>query len=45
MMWELLDVTTQSTTSEQAIQANFSDKAKTTGHLSGGDSGDDPSSS
>jgi hypothetical protein len=28
-----------------AIQANFSDKAKTVSHLSGGDGGDDPGSS
>ena len=45
MMWELLDVTTQYTTDEDGIQANFSGKAKSTGHLSGGDGGDDPASS
>jgi hypothetical protein len=45
MTRELLDVTAQYTTGEEAIQANFSDKAKTVSHLSGGDGGDDPGSS
>jgi hypothetical protein len=40
-MRELLDVTTQYATSEEAIQANFSGKAKATGHLNGGDGGND----
>jgi hypothetical protein len=45
MTWELLDVATQYTTSKEAIQANFSAKVKAAGHLSGGDSGDDPAMS
>jgi hypothetical protein len=42
---ELLDVTTQCATGEEAVQANFSDKAKATGHLSGRDGTDGPASS
>jgi hypothetical protein len=45
MMQELLDVATQYATSEEAVQANFSSKIKTVGHLSGGDGGDEPTSS
>ena len=45
MMWELLDIVAQYATSEEAIQANFCGKAKVVGHLSGGDSTDDPVSS
>jgi hypothetical protein len=37
MTSELMGVTTQYATSEEAIQANFSGKAKATGHFSGGD--------
>jgi hypothetical protein len=44
-MRELLDVTTQYATSEEAVQANFSGKAKAISHLSGGDISDDPASS
>ena len=43
--WELLDVTTQYATGKEAVQSNFSGKAKTVGHLSGGDGGDKPASS
>ena len=43
--WELLDITTKYATGEKAVQANFSSKAKATGHLSGRDGGDYPSSS
>jgi hypothetical protein len=43
-MRELLDIATQYATSEEAVQANFSGKAKATDHLSVGDSGDDPTS-
>jgi hypothetical protein len=42
MTWELLDVTTQYAASEEAVQANFSGKAKAAYHLSGRDNGDDP---
>jgi hypothetical protein len=42
MTRELLDVTTQYATNEEVVQANFSGKAKATGHLSGGNGGDDP---
>jgi hypothetical protein len=45
MTWELLDIATQYATGEEAIQTNFSDKAKATSHLNGGDGGDDPASS
>jgi hypothetical protein len=45
MTRELLDVTTQYTTGEEAVHANFSGKAKATSHLSGGDNTDDPASS
>ena len=45
MMWELLDVATQNATGEEGVQANFSEKAKAAGHLSGGDGADDPASS
>jgi hypothetical protein len=38
----LLDIATQYATSEEAIQANFSDKVKAAGHLSGRDINDDP---
>ena len=44
MTWELLDVTTQYATGEEAVQANFSNKAKAAAHLSGGDGGNDPAS-
>ena len=44
-MRELLDVATKYATTEEAVQANFSSKAKATGHLSGRDGGDYPSSS
>jgi hypothetical protein len=44
-MRELLDVVTQYATSEEAVQANFSGKAKAIGHLSGGNGADDPASS
>jgi hypothetical protein len=42
---ELLNITTLYSTSEEAIQANFSGKAKAIGHLSGGDDVDDLASS
>jgi hypothetical protein len=42
---ELLDIATQYATSKEAIQANFSRKAKAAGHLSGGDGAKDPASS
>ena len=45
MMWEILNITTQYATGEVVIRANFSGKAKATGHLSGGDGDDDPTSS
>jgi hypothetical protein len=41
---ELLDVATQYATGEEAVQANFSAKAKAASHLSVGDGGDDPAS-
>jgi hypothetical protein len=44
-MQELLDVATQYATSEEAVQANFSGKAKAADHLSGGDGANDPTSS
>jgi hypothetical protein len=44
-MQELLDVATQYAIGEEVVQANFSQKAKATGHLSGGDGTDDPASS
>ena len=42
---ELLDIATQYATGEEAIQANFSKKAKAAGHLNGGDGTDDLASS
>jgi hypothetical protein len=45
MMRELLDVATQYATSEEVVQANFNGRIKTAGHLSGGDGGDEPTSS
>jgi hypothetical protein len=42
---ELLDIATQYATCKEAIQANFSGKAKATGQLSGGDGAQDPASS
>ena len=42
--WELLDVTTKYATDEEVVQANFSSKAKATGHLSDGDGGDNSAS-
>ena len=45
MMRELLDVAAQYATSEETVQADFSGKAKATGHLNRGDGGDDPASS
>jgi hypothetical protein len=42
MTQELLDVTMQCATSEEAVQANFSGKAKATSHLSGRDGADSP---
>jgi hypothetical protein len=45
MTWELLDVATQYTISEEADEANFSGKVKAAGHLSGGDGDNDPASS
>jgi hypothetical protein len=44
-MRELLDVATQYATGKEAVQANFSGKAKATGHLSGGDGANDSASS
>ena len=44
-MRELLDVATKYTTGEEVVQANFSGKAKVVGHLSGGDSVNNPTSS
>ena len=45
MTWELLDIATLYAIGEEAVQANFSGKAKAIGHLSGGYSTDDPASS
>jgi hypothetical protein len=45
IMRKVLDVATQYATSEEAVQANFSGKAKAVSHLSGRDGGDDPTSS
>jgi len=44
-MLELLDITTQYATSEEAIHDNFNGKAKVAGHLYGGDGTDDIASS
>jgi hypothetical protein len=44
MTQELLDIATKYATGEEAVQANFSSKAKAASHLSGGDSGDDHAS-
>ena len=45
MTQELLDVATKYATGEEDVQANISGKAKATGHLSDGNSGDDLASS
>jgi hypothetical protein len=44
-MRELLDIVTQYAIGEEAVQTNFSKKAKAADHLSGGDGADDPASS
>jgi hypothetical protein len=41
MAQELLDIATKYATGEEAVQTNFSSKAKAASHLSGGHSGDD----